>query len=50
VNIVSNRGLLLAGNTGGTPTDNSREPFAFVRLAWVAAGPLIAEATLGRGR
>jgi hypothetical protein len=50
VSIVSNRGLLLDGNTGGTATDNSGEPFAFVRLAWVAAGLLSAGATLGRGR
>jgi hypothetical protein len=50
VSIMGNRGLVLDGNTGGTPTDNSGEPFAFVRLAWVAAELLSAGATLGCGR
>jgi hypothetical protein len=50
VSIMGNRGLVLDGNTGGTPTDNSGEPGAFPRLASVAAGPLPAGVTLGRGR
>jgi hypothetical protein len=50
VSIMSNRGLVLDGNTGGTPTDNSGEPFAVPRLASVAAGLLSAGATLGPGR
>jgi hypothetical protein len=50
VSIMGNRGLVLDGNTGGTPTENSGEPGAFPRLASVAAGPLPAGETLGRGR
>ncbi len=48
MSIMGNRGLVLDGNTGGTPTDNSGEPGAVLRLALVAAGLL--PATLGRGR
>jgi hypothetical protein len=50
VSIMGIRGLVLDGNTGGTPTDNSGEPGAVLRLALVAAGLLPAEATFGRGR
>jgi hypothetical protein len=50
VSIVGNRGLVLDGNTGGTPTDNGGEPGAFPRPASVAAGRLPAGETLGRGR
>jgi hypothetical protein len=50
VSIVGNRGLVLDGNTGGTPTDNSGEPGVVPRLALVAAGPLPAGETLRRGR
>ena len=50
MNIVGNRGLVLDDNTGGAPTDNSRKPCAFVRLALVAAGLLSAGVTLRRGR
>jgi hypothetical protein len=46
VSIMGNRGLVLDGNTGGTPTDNSGKPCAFVRLALVAAGLLSAGVTL----
>jgi len=48
VSIMDNRGLVLYGNTGGTPTDNSGEPGAVLRLALVAA--VLLPATLGRGR
>jgi hypothetical protein len=50
VSIVGKRGLVLDGNTGGKPTDYSRKPCAFVRLALVAAGLLPAGVTLRRGR
>ena len=50
VSIMGNRGLVLDGNTGGTPPDNSGKPGAVLRLALVAAGLLPAGATLGRGR
>jgi hypothetical protein len=50
VGIMGNRGLVLDGNTGGTPTDNGGEPGAVPRFALVAAGPLPAGETLGRGR
>jgi hypothetical protein len=48
--MVGNRGLVLDGNTGGTPTDNNGEPRAVLRLVLVAAGLLPAVATLGCGR
>jgi hypothetical protein len=47
---MGNRGLVLDGDTGGTPTDNSGEPAAVLHLALVAAALLPAGATLGRGR
>jgi hypothetical protein len=50
VSVMGNRGPVLDGNTSGTQTDNSGEPGAFPRLAWVAAGPLPAGENLGRGR
>jgi hypothetical protein len=50
VSIAANRGLILDGNTGGTPTDNSGEPGAVLRLVLEAAGLLPAGATLGCGR
>lgn len=50
MNIVGNRGLVLDDNTGGAPTDNSRKPCAFVRLALVATGLLPTGLTLGRLR
>jgi hypothetical protein len=50
VSIMGNRGLVLDDDTGGTPTDNSGKPCAFVRLALVAAGLLSAGVTLRRGR
>ena len=50
VGIMGNGGLLLDGNTGGTPTDNSGETGAVLRLALVAAELLLAGATLRRGR
>ena len=49
MSIMGNRGLVLDGNTGGTPTDDSGMPGA-VRLALVAAGLLPAGASLRRGR
>jgi hypothetical protein len=50
VSIMGNRGLVLYGNTGGTPTDNSGKPGAVLRLALVAAVLLPAGVTLRRGR
>ena len=50
VSIMGNKELVLDGNTGGTPTDNSGEPGAVLRLASVAARLLPAGATLRRGR
>ena len=50
MSMMGNRGLVLDGNTGSMPTDNIGKPGAVLRLALVAAGPLIAGATLGRGR
>ena len=50
MSIMGNRGLVLDGNTGGTPTGNSGEPGAVLRLALVAARLLPAGATLRRGR
>jgi hypothetical protein len=50
VSIMGNRGLVLDGNAGGTPTDNSGEPGAVLRLTFVAAGLLPAGAALRRGR
>jgi hypothetical protein len=50
VSIMGNRGLVLDGNTGGTPTDNSGKPGAVLHLALVAAELLSARATLGRVR
>jgi sortase A len=47
---MGNKGLVLDGNTGGTPTDNSGEPGAVLRIVLVAAGFLPAGATLRRGR
>jgi hypothetical protein len=47
---MGNRGLVLYGNTGGTPTDNSGKPGAVLRLALVAAVLLPAGVTLRRGR
>ena len=47
MSIMGNRGLILDGNTGGKPRDNSEEPGAVLRLALVAAG---LGATLKRGR
>jgi len=32
VSIMGNKGLVLDGNTGGTPTDNSGEPGAVLRI------------------
>jgi hypothetical protein len=48
VSIMDNRGLVLYGNTGSTPTDDSGEPGAVLRLASVAA--VLLPATLGQGR
>ena len=48
MSIMGNRGLVLDGNAGGTPTDNSGEPGAVLRLALVAA--VLLPATLGQGR
>ena len=49
MSIMSNRGLILYGNTGGTPTENTTgEPGVVLRLALVAA--VLLPATLGRGR
>ena len=50
MSIMGNRGLVLDGNTGGTPTDNSGEPGAVLRLALVAAGLAPAGAILRCGR
>jgi hypothetical protein len=50
VSIMGNRGLVLDGNTCGTPTDNSVKPSAVLRLALVAAGLLSAGVALGRSR
>jgi hypothetical protein len=50
VGIMGNRGLVLDGNAGGTPTDNSGETVAVLRLALVAAGLVPAGATLRLGR
>jgi hypothetical protein len=50
MSIVGYRGLVLDGNTGGTPTDNRGEPGAVLRLALVAAGLLPAGVILRRGR
>jgi hypothetical protein len=50
VGIMGNGGLVLDGNTGGTPTDKSGETGAVLRLALVAAELLLAGATLRRGR
>lgn len=50
MSIVGNRGLVLDGNSGGSPKDNGGEPGAVLLLAWVAAGLLPAGAALGRGR
>jgi hypothetical protein len=50
VSIVGNRGLILDGNTGGTPTDNSGEPGAVLRLDLAPAGLLQAVVTLRCGR
>ena len=50
MSIMGNKGLVLYGNTGGMPTDSSREPGVVLRLALVAAGLLPAGAALGRGR
>jgi hypothetical protein len=50
VSIMGNRGLVLDGNTGGMPTDNSGKPGAVLHLALVAAGLLPAGATLRRVR
>jgi hypothetical protein len=50
VSIMGNRGLVLDGNAGGTPTDNSGEPGAVLRLTFVAAGLLPAGVALRRGR
>jgi hypothetical protein len=47
---MGNRGLVLDGSTGGTPTDDSGKPGAVLRLALVAAGLLPAGASLRRGR
>jgi hypothetical protein len=47
---MGNRGLVLDGNTGSTPTDDSGKPGAVLRLALVAAGLLPAGASLRRGR
>jgi hypothetical protein len=47
---MGNRGLVLDGNTGGMPTDNSGKPGAVLHLALVAAGLLPAGATLRRVR
>jgi hypothetical protein len=50
VSIMGNRALVLDGNTGGTPTDNSGEPGAGLRLVLVTARLLPAGVTLRRGR
>jgi hypothetical protein len=50
VSVMGNRGLVLDGNTGGTPTDNSGEPGAVLGLVLVAARLLPAGVTLRRGR
>ena len=50
MSVVGNRGLVLDGNTGGMPTDNSGKPGAVLRLALVAAGLLSAKVTLRRVR
>jgi len=50
VSIMGIKELVLDGNTGGTPTDNSGEPGAVLHLALVAVALLPAGATLGRGR
>ncbi len=50
MSIMGNRGLVLDGNTGGSPKDNSGEPGAVLRPFLVATGLLPAGATLGRGR
>src|SRR5215212_5275644 len=47
---MGNKGLVLDGNTCGTPTGNSGEPVPVLRIVLVAAGLLPAGATLGRVR
>jgi hypothetical protein len=47
VSVMGNRGLVLDGNAGGTPTDNNGEPGAVLRLTFVL---LPAGAALRRGR
>ncbi|HWI45653.1 MAG TPA: hypothetical protein VNT12_05740 [Rubrobacter sp.] len=50
MSVMDNRGLVLDGNTGGTPTDNSGEPGAVQRHLLVAAALMTSGATLRRGR
>ena len=50
MSIVGNSGLVLDGNTGGTPPDNGGEPGAVLRLVLIAARLLPAGATVRRGR
>ena len=50
MSVMGNRGLVLDGNTGGTPTDNCGESGAVLGLVLVAVRLLPAGVTLRRGR
>jgi hypothetical protein len=50
VSLMGYRGLLFNGNTNGTSADDGVERGAVLRVALVSAGPLLADATLRRGR